>query len=227
MQFRQLLRRLYYSLKPKHSAELGYWQKCWRKEGGCFSNAHYEKLLLAMAREQDQSFLKGKVVADFGCGPRGSLSWIKAATALIGIDVLIPHYLQHFESCMKQHNMTYLSSTESYIPLPDNSVDILFSLNALDHVQELPIICQELRRVLKPGGEIIGSFNLYQAPTAAEPQCLTPEILDKYLLKGFSIQRRLISAIPKQGYLYQPLLDEKPLPVHNEAAVMWVRARKG
>jgi len=38
------------------------------------------------------------------------------------------------------------------IPLPDSSVDIVYSSNVLEHVENLPAIFSEFRRVLKPGG---------------------------------------------------------------------------
>jgi len=43
-----------------------------------FANARYERLMLAMAEEPDDTFLKGKIVTDFGCGPIGSLTWVKS-----------------------------------------------------------------------------------------------------------------------------------------------------
>ncbi len=33
--------------------------------------------MLAIAKREDDEFLSNKIVADFGCDPRGSLAWIK------------------------------------------------------------------------------------------------------------------------------------------------------
>ncbi len=41
------------------------------------------------------------------------------------------------------------------IPLPDRSVDIVFSSNVLEHVPDLARIHAEIRRVLRPGGYCI------------------------------------------------------------------------
>jgi ubiquinone/menaquinone biosynthesis C-methylase UbiE len=38
------------------------------------------------------------------------------------------------------------------IPFPDRSFDIVFSSNALEHIQDLPSILAEVRRVLRPDG---------------------------------------------------------------------------
>lgn len=48
------------------------------------------------------------------------------------------------------------------IPLDDNSVDVIFSSNVLEHVENLPAILREFKRVLKPGG-----FELHVMPTPA------------------------------------------------------------
>ena len=39
-----------------------------------------------------------------------------------------------------------------HVPLPDDSIDVAFSSNVLEHVRELPALLAETRRVLKPGG---------------------------------------------------------------------------
>lgn len=39
-----------------------------------------------------------------------------------------------------------------HIPLPNHSVDVIFSSNVLEHVVDLPQILSEFRRVLTPGG---------------------------------------------------------------------------
>jgi len=48
--------------------------------------------------------------------------------------------------------MIYLKSTEKVIPLPSEFVDIIFTVNAIDHVNNFEIMCDEIIRVLKPGG---------------------------------------------------------------------------
>ena len=54
--------------------------------------------------------------------------------------------------------MIYLKSTEKIIPLPSDFVDVLFTLNAIDHVNDFPAICSEIIRVIRPGRLFIGSF---------------------------------------------------------------------
>lgn len=48
------------------------------------------------------------------------------------------------------------------IPFPDQSFDVVFSSNVLEHVQELPALLREVRRVLRPDG-----VGLHIMPTPA------------------------------------------------------------
>ena len=211
---KQIGRNVFYLLRSKQGTELLYWKKCYQKEKGIFQNAHYKKLLLGMAGETDDTFLTGKRIADFGCGPRGTLCWVCSTDTKIGIDVLSTLYLQHFSSAMKNHGMLYVSSTEQMIPIPDAYLDVIFTLNAFDHVASPDIMASELKRILKPGGEMIGSFNLNEPKTKAEPQTLSETWLRNVLFDGFTISSWRISAKPNTGYLYQPLLDNKLLPAN-------------
>jgi ubiquinone/menaquinone biosynthesis C-methylase UbiE len=47
-----------------------------------------------------------------------------------------------------------------HIPLPDDSVDVIFSSNVLEHVKNLPTIFSEYRRVLRPRG-----LSIHAVPT--------------------------------------------------------------
>ncbi len=224
--FMNLGRKVFYLFYSKQGAELRYWRRCFRNGGGRFRNEHYRKLMLGMAQERDEQFLSDKIVADFGCGPRGSLQWAGPALLRIGIDVLAAAYLKHFKTELLRHEMIYLQSTEEIFPLPDNCVDVLFTLNALDHVKHLELMCREIVRIIKPGGLLIGSFNLNSVSTIAEPNPLSEQKLKNLLLDSFEIISCRISGIPEKGYLYEPLLTGNLLELREGKGIMWVRASK-
>src|SRR6266487_5111137 len=77
--------------KFKFAEELNYWRQRFRN-GEWILKGYYEECLLLLAGESTQDFIAGKTVADFGCGPRGSLSWATRAKNRIGIDVLADLY---------------------------------------------------------------------------------------------------------------------------------------
>jgi SAM-dependent methyltransferase len=210
----------------KDFAELSFWRSRLEIDKGTFYNLHYEKLMLAMAEESSDDFLKGKIVADFGCGPRGSLVWARSALLRIGIDVLADRYADEFTENITSHGMIYLKSTEYVIPLPSDFVDIMFTLNALDHVDNFPVMCAEIMRVLKPGGQLIGSFNLEGPPSPSEPQRLNEKIIRENLLDSLEVQSYRITKKEPLENVYTPFFKGKLSYVLGQEGYLWVRARK-
>lgn len=210
----------------KYDSELAFWRSRLEMDHGTFSNVHYEQIMLGMAQETDKEFLRGKIVADFGCGPRGSLSWGDTALLRIGIDVLSDRYADEFTSNTISHNMVYLKSTEKVIPLPSGFVDIMFTLNAIDHVYNFQTMCHEILRVLKPGGAFIGSFNLEEPASVTEPQRLTEKILKETLLGSLEIESYRLSRRGPGKDTYALFLNGTPSYTPGEEGFLWVKARK-
>ena len=178
--------------------------------------------MLGLAGEQDGSFLAGKVVADFGCGPQGSLCWATQARLRIGIDVLTEQYAKFG---IADHDIVYVRSTELEIPLASNYVDVLYTLNAIDHVSHFGLMCRELLRILKPGGLFLGSFNLEEPPTFSEPQTLTEERVKNEFLRHMEVESYRVAAKGKKGATYGNFFTNAEPPTSGER-YLWVRARK-
>lgn len=210
----------------KYHEELSFWKSRLIKDGGTFHNAHYQKLMLAMADEADDSFLCGKVVADFGCGPRGSLVWAKSASLRIGIDVLADRYADEFTGSILSHEMVYLKSTEKVVPLPPGFVDVMFTVNAMDHADSFTTMCDEIIRILKPGGTLIGSFNIGAPVTITEPHPLTEELIRDALLQHFDIRTYRVSKRGPDDSPYRPLLENTLSYEPGQEGLLWVRAVK-
>lgn len=177
----------------KHFAELTYWKKQYKKEKPQLQNSWYKDIMLLMAGEKDDSFLEEKNVADFGSGPRDTLGWIKSTDHKYALDVLSRDYLKFG---INKYNTIYPVVTEDYIALPDQLIDVLFCMNALDHVVHLDKSCTELLRIMKSGALFIGSFNINEKFNWSEPQTLTEGKLEDHFLKHFNIihKKRTISA---------------------------------
>ncbi|MDP8201012.1 MAG: methyltransferase domain-containing protein [Candidatus Tenebribacter burtonii] len=223
---KQILRPLRNHLIKKNVAALSFWRSRIKIDKGKFSNTHYERLILTMAEEPNNNFLHGKIVADFGCGPRGSLVWASSALLRIGIDVLADRYAEEFTDNITSHGMIYLKSTEKVIPLPTDFVDIIFTLNAIDHVDNFSVMCNEIMRVLKPGGQFIGSFNLEEPASSSESQQLNEEIIKENLLNNMEIQSYRITDQGPIGNFYAPFFDGKLSYKQGQKGILWVRAKK-
>lgn len=211
----------------KYRSEMNFWLMQFRREGGRFQNTTYEPIMRAMARAFAKDFFEGKNVVDFGCGPRGTLQWLSKKSFCIGVDVLVADYLAAFESEMRAHNMAYVSSTERFIPLPDASMDIVVTMNSLDHVENLDVMAKELLRILKPGGVLLGSFNLDEEPTPTEPQVLTEALLRQHLFDHLTqVDGR---AHPKTNGkdTYGPFFNRAADGQPTGARTMWYAGRKG
>lgn len=223
---KQFLRPIRNRYLKKNVAELSYWQSRLENDKGRFNNSGYEKIMLAMAEESNDNFIKGKIVADFGCGPCGSLVWARSAILRIGIDVLSDRYADEFTNDITTHGMIYLKSTEKVIPLPSDFVDIMFSLNAIDHVDKFSVMCAEIVRVLKPGGEFIVSFNLEEPASPCEPQQLNEKTIKENLLNNLEVQSYRITKKGPKGNLYGPFFNGSLSYELGQEGFLWVRARK-
>ena len=221
-----VLRPVAKAVKFKYFYELLYWKLGFKTYGEVLEKERYEPIMLAMAEEINDSFLEGKIVADFGCGPRGSLCWATSASLRIGIDVLADRYADRFKHIIITHNMIYLKCTEKVIPMPSDYVDVMFTLNAMDHVDDFSKMCSELIRVLKPGGLFIGSFNLGEPPTLWEPQTLTVDKIGSSLLNFLEIESYRISRQGPDGHEYSPFIEGKTSYREGERGFLWVKGRK-
>ncbi len=123
--------------------------------------------------------------------------------------------------------MVYLKSTEKVIPLPSDFVDIMFTLNAIDHVADFPLMCSEILRVLKPGGLFIGSFNLEEPVSPCEPNQLSEEIVEANLLNRLEVQSyHVTKKVGPPGERYVPFFEGKLSYEAGQEGYLWVKAMK-
>lgn len=209
----------------KSQAELEYW-KIKISEEKTLKNSHYKKILLCMAERENDSFMQGKIVADFGCGPRGSLAWTNTPAAKIGIDVLALEYIKTAD--IEDHGMIYLTSTETDIPISDNIIDYMFTLNAFDRVSNPERMICEIARVLKDTGEFIASFDLHQPEEEGQPQWYTENIIDNLLKDKFYVISRRLSYSTGWKEPYNDMFDKKYETKLNpdRQGYLWIRAKK-
>ena len=122
----------------------------------------------------------GKKVLDIGCGPN---PWIAAFTDCdaYGLDQLINEYRKlGFPMERFSQRLTYLKGGAENIPAKDNFFDAVISVNAIDHVDNFAKAASEIKRVLKPNGEIRLEVH-YHKSTVCEPW----ELNDSVMLKNF------------------------------------------
>ncbi len=87
-------------------------------------------------------------------------------------------------------------------------------------------MCKEIIRVLKPGGEFIGSFNLEEPASPCEPQQLNERIIKDNLLNNMEVQSYRINKKGPEENLYAPFFDGNLSYKPGQEGFLWVKARK-
>lgn len=101
----------------------------------------------------------GKTVLDYGCGTgENSLLLAKRGAKVIGIDIS-PELLDIAERRMAANGVAadatkFLVASAHGLPIPDESVDVVFGIAILHHL-ELEEASKEVFRILKKGGRAI------------------------------------------------------------------------
>jgi ubiquinone/menaquinone biosynthesis C-methylase UbiE len=116
-------------------------------------------------------------VLDYGCG-RGELCLAIAnkVKTVIGIDYS-QDAIDVANSLLSDsvRNVAFFKENEKTLPLKDNSVDVIFFLDVVEHLypEENKLIVKEFYRVLKPGGRVI---------THTTPNKEIHDLRNKYML---------------------------------------------
>lgn len=98
----------------------------------------------------------GSRVLEFGAGTGQQARFLAdLGFDVVAIDLAQSNYAEHLVFPVRQYD-------GEHIPLEDGSVDVVFSSNVLEHVENIPAIMAEFRRILRPDG-----FGLHVMPTPA------------------------------------------------------------
>jgi SAM-dependent methyltransferase len=188
----------------KGQSELRYWQDRASVEG-TLGNDHYEPVYTHQF-SLDRAFFAGKRILDIGCGPRGSLEWIPEAAGRIGLDPLADQYR---EFGIHRHSMNYVGSAAESIPFRDGYLDIVTSINSLDHVDDVTAAITEIARVTRDRGDLLLSVEIGHDPTPTEPIALWFDLLDD-LLAWFDVIDRRQYEMPDGHFVNDAYRDGAP-----------------
>ena len=83
-------------------------------------------------------------------------------------------------------------------------MDVLFTLNAIDHVNDFAGMYAELLRVIEPGGLYVGGSNLEEPAIACEPNQLNEQLNKSNLLDNLEIESYRITREGPTEIFFEP-----------------------
>jgi len=110
---------------------------------------------------------KAKVIVEIGCSVAPFLEVIKKANPkklVLGLDIA----LEALKSANKR-GLDVIASDSRKAPIADNSVNLVYTVHTLEHIEHPELVIDEMIRILKPGGKII-----IMCPNLASPLSKLP-----------------------------------------------------
>jgi SAM-dependent methyltransferase len=122
--------------------------------------ARYQQPPAATAYPLEYSYhllgdVRGKRIVDFGCGS-GANSLLLAARGaqVVGVDIsqdLLRLAQRRLAVNQRQDGAQFIAGSAHDLPFPDGSIDIVFGIAILHHL-DLALVSREVHRVLRTGG---------------------------------------------------------------------------
>ena len=117
---------------------------------------------------------EGKTVLDLGCNTGYILrGFLEGETFdAIGADIAE----SNLERARKSYGdaIKFIQTTATSIPLPDESVDVVYTIDTVEHLSRPREIFNEVSRVLKPGGVVLVHFNPWLNPYGSHMEDIIP-----------------------------------------------------
>lgn len=103
---------------------------------------------------------EGDVVLDAGCGVAGSGIWLSSNLNAKVVNINISQkQLEKGKLLSSRSNLTdelmFTKSDYHYLPFRDNTFDVFWSLESIEHSVNTPMLIAESHRVLKKGGRLV------------------------------------------------------------------------
>ena len=124
---------------------------------------------------------------EIGVGPLGvgCMHFLPRAGELHTLDPLKPVSVDRWQipepckalarRCQEETSVAHVSRAES-IDLPDGAFSVVALHNVLDHVQDPAAVLREVRRVLKPGGQLLLAVDTFSALGRLKFQLITRRV---------------------------------------------------
>jgi len=129
----------------------------------------------------------GSRIIDAGCGLGHSTLWLaEHFNARVTGITIVPKQVETMKKFIEKNgisNVDFIEASYFNMPFEDNSVDVVWAIEALCHAQDKSKFYKEAFRVLKPGGKLLIGENLRTArPLEKEKEELLKEIFHSWAI---------------------------------------------
>jgi len=163
-------------------------------------------------------------VLDLGCGPGRASAVLRKrwkSAQLIALDLALPMLRQVRPGWRRP--LARVCADARALPLPDASIDVLFSNLCIQWIDDLPALFGEIRRVLRPGGYVafstFGPDTLHELRSAWASADATPHV------SQFADIARIGDALLAAGFR-DPVLDAEHFTLTYADAASLMRELK-
>ena len=121
------------------------------------------------------------------------------ASLRIGLDPLVNDYYK-LNGGTLFHKMHYVKGYSEDMPFPNETFDFVFSINSLDHVDNLDETISEIKRVLKIGGICGIIVDANHEPTINEPISIDLNLKNKFMDVFEVLDEKIYETVYKTGF---------------------------
>jgi sterol 24-C-methyltransferase len=196
-----------------------------------------ETLAASLARHEMYLALKlglapGMKVLDIGCGVGGPMRTIArfSGATIVGVNnnaYQIQRGIRHTRKARLEHLCSFLKADFMKLPVPSESCDALYAIEATCHAPDKTALFRELHRVMKPGAGFAGyewCLTDRYDPNDAEHRAIKKDIEEGDGLPDIARTHDVITALSQAGF---EVLDARDLAPECDAETPWYLPLQG
>lgn len=116
----------------------------------------------------------GRTVMELGCSQGYLLNSFRRESEFAAIGAELSPDALAIAKERFGHQMQFVQTTPSSVPLPDESVDVIYTIDTVEHLSRPKEIFEDCHRILKPGGTLLVHFGGWLTPYGSHLEDIIP-----------------------------------------------------